>query len=218
MALSQFPQPHIQGGTGGHFSVLIQPGAGVIVTTAKQAPQKPLWDPALPTPDPNRKQAPFPFVPSRDAANIETAAWAPAADPLSRFSDFVFLAHKQACVNDVNCMKRLSFFVEDYVADETTLAIMNQAVWPGGGSQASFNRWPGKQFTISNEAEADAAKALIGTPNGASLGFMLLQHWAQYRGDLILSSTVFAADVPDDGMYHIGAPCLAWELNNVPSW
>lgn len=158
---------------------------------------------------------PLRIISDPDAAKTESTAGVPADQPLYRYSDFVFLAHQQACANDVNCMRKLNFVVHDYVTDDNTLNIMN-AARPGGNRFTPFAPRPGKAFSVTynDEDEANTAKALIGTPNGNSLTFMLLQHWDKYKGTQVTSSTVFAADDPNG----VGPPCLAWELLNVPNW
>ncbi|KAI4938950.1 uncharacterized protein J4E92_000231 [Alternaria infectoria] len=63
--------------------------------------------------------------------------------------------------------------------------------------ETELKRWPGTEIVVGsdNDAEAEAALALIGSPNGLGAGYFLLQHKRQLGGaNFIYKITIFRND------------------------
>ncbi|KAI4949427.1 hypothetical protein J4E91_005166 [Alternaria rosae] len=63
--------------------------------------------------------------------------------------------------------------------------------------ETELKRWPGTEIVVGsdNEAEAEAALALIGSPNGLGASYFLLQHKRQLGGaNFIHNITIFRND------------------------
>ncbi|CAN9220041.1 unnamed protein product [Alternaria sp. RS040] len=87
------------------------------------------------------------------------------------------------------------------INDETVDVIIPRALKAMGKTEVET--WPGTDLIVgaNGGAEAEAALALIGSPNGLGAGYFLLQHKRQLGGDnFIWKIKIFKGD-DDDGYY-----------------
>ncbi|KAK4958757.1 hypothetical protein LTR10_003553 [Elasticomyces elasticus] len=151
------------GPTGAIYANFMNPKAGLILCVNNYGPA---W---------KIKQA---------AAKVPPQVIGPAP-PLKQLSDILFFQWKMACAkhpdgNNVvsSPLTRLKYIFQRGIADAETIAVVDAITsLPGQNIIA----WPGRyySFTIDNEPTAlkkAIAHALLGTPQGASVAFMLLQH------------------------------------------
>jgi hypothetical protein len=82
-----------------------------------------------------------------------------------KLSDVYFLQW-QKLAGGSNKIKNLKYFIRKDVQNRDTLKIIDEAT----GNVAK--EWPGTTFSM----ESDEGKALLRTPNGVGLAYMLIQH------------------------------------------
>ena len=107
-------------------------------------------------------------------------------DPVQRLSDVMFLMHNKMCNGNTALLQKLEWVVHKYVTNDLSEDVMKEA-WNSVGKGAPFSQFacpefPGKTFHVdaADPAEAKAAKALMGCPNGVGVSYLLLQHEAAY--------------------------------------
>ena len=104
--------------------------------------------------------------------------------PLSQYSDVVFLAWLAAAGPSA---KNLRYIFRGPVADPSTLAIAQSALANRGKDLVA---WPGERLSM---AEADT-QAILGSPNGLGVGYLLAQHKDVLGVKVVESVTVFGAE------------------------
>ena len=137
------------------------------------------------------------WVSTGKGAIISTLSYAPKdpiANPaqggtstpiLRRWSDFAFLCWQHACQNDWHCMQGLEWVVQDSVRNQTSLRVSSSAVSNVGGTWSTA--FPGTYIGMDREE----GKAMLGTPNGWGVAWMLGQHVIPFGAKTAASVTVF---------------------------
>ncbi|KAK5677152.1 hypothetical protein LTS10_010341 [Elasticomyces elasticus] len=149
------------GPTGAIYANFMNPKAGLILCVNNYGPD---W---------KIKQA---------AAKVPPQVIGPAP-PMKQLSDILFFQWKIACAKHLiskfnSPINRLKYIYQRGIADADTIAVVDAITsLPDEGIIA----WPGKYYSFTRDNEPDDLKkaiahALLGTPQGASVAFMLLQH------------------------------------------
>ena len=123
----------------------------------------------------------------------------PQPDVLSRLSDIMFLAWQHACEEAATDVGSLAYVFRSHVTNDDTLAIASKAL-QGVDLQAA-RPWPGIDFDMGTEA----GKALLGSPNGVAVAWMLIDRQTTFPGKTVSKVTVYVDDVGDTSLlFHIG--------------
>lgn len=93
----------------------------------------------------------------------------------------------------------LRYIIRDNVVNDDTKGVIDQIF--NSKTNALYQPWPGKTFDIrkppseqgKSKTEGDNARALLGTPHGAGIAWMLADH-RDKLGDKSLKITVFTSD------------------------
>lgn len=93
-----------------------------------------------------------------------------AVVPLSQWSDVTFLQLQQ--LSTAAELQKLTFVFRISVANQVTKEIILHAV----GGPTKLQSWPGEDFGV----EENAGLAMLGTPNGLGIGWLLAQHKADF--------------------------------------
>ena len=115
------------------YNIYINPAIGVITIPYVQSPKQPYVKPGDPPPNPD-----LPL--------------------LTKLSDFVWLAYKQACGTDTQCLGRLEWVVHHQITHTVSKAVIQKVT----GMKKNYPGFPG----ISHETTKDKGRALVGCPNG----------------------------------------------------
>ena len=89
--------------------------------------------------------------------------------PVHHLSDFTFMVWEAACHGDQGRMKSLQWVIHDHITELVTQRVV-QAALEVTNQQKRF--WPGVSFSTSEQPGI----ALVGSPNGWGVAFMLSQH------------------------------------------
>ena len=131
----------------------------------------------------------------------------PRIVPLRQWSDVVFLEWQQLCVapSSKGDIKGLRYIFRLLISNPDSQALMSKALENVG---AKISQWPGQDFGRSTKA----FKALLGSPNGSGVAWLLINHKEQLGKKTVWKITVFrhegAAEDADPSM-------LLW-LEDVP--
>ncbi|KAL8769218.1 MAG: hypothetical protein Q9209_004719 [Squamulea sp. 1 TL-2023] len=121
------------------------------------------------------------YVPSHNAmvaryvespSNLLTSRQVPHGDipnlipPLHRLSDLSWYTYSQFSPNPVN----LRYIGHHFITNRDTLAVIDRLLQAVYGANAQNIPWPGLRFDMNN----DAAKALLATPNGVGIAYLML--------------------------------------------
>ncbi|KAF2644693.1 hypothetical protein P280DRAFT_546125 [Massarina eburnea CBS 473.64] len=92
------------------------------------------------------------------------------------WSDVAFLQYRTACVQYERMFKQpaadLKYILRQSIVNDDTCLLVGELFEK---SKQKLTRWPGVEFP----ADSVGGKILLGCPNGAGVGFMLVQHKAQ---------------------------------------
>lgn len=103
---------------------------------------------------------------------------------LQKVSDVVFLQWQAVAGN---YLPRINCIISYSITNRETPAAISRAL---GNSPYAY--WPGSTYTMDTEE----GQALLGTPNGAGVGFMLSRHKAQLGIKTVSSVSVFGHRCP----------------------
>jgi hypothetical protein len=101
--------------------------------------------------------------------------------PLRQYSDVVFLTWRMVAGDRV---KGLKYIMRHFIVNEQTIQVMEEVL---GRRGERLKPWPGVKIEFP---ERDAL-ALLGTPNGRGVGWMLIQHKRQLGLKTIRAVTIF---------------------------
>lgn len=101
--------------------------------------------------------------------------------PLKQYSDVVFLAWQHAAGNKVNGLR---YVIRHGIINAKTIAVTKHILELRG---AANQPWPGLKIPMSDRD----ALALMGTPNGQGVAWMLIQHKQQLGWKTISDVTIF---------------------------
>ena len=95
--------------------------------------------------------------------------------PLKRWSDVIFLNYQSLMVGrGKDAMHRLKYIFRMRVNNKKSVKIM-EGILGGGSLRESIKAWPGVYYGM----ETDDGRALLGTPNGLGVAWLLIQHKKQ---------------------------------------
>ena len=175
----------------GFYEIFVNPKAGVILIVLQFSPQQPVVPPPTYTPT-----ATITFT----SASSSTSMPAPNQPPVTRFSDFAYLCLLKACNNDEKCVKNIQWWLVDHVTNEVSNKMLRRVLRHAGYAAPSPRPWPGQAFDVNT---ADG-KALVGTPNGYGLLWMLGQHQLSVGAKTVDKAYVFANG--------LAQPCFAFHV------
>lgn len=113
------------------------------------------------------------------------APWKPLPD-LQHWADVAFIAYKEQCKLDSVLVTGLRYVFRCEIKNEETLKVI----------RAICDRFPGLPLTMNMmtfDASSAQGKALIATPNGAGVVWMLLRH-RQYLGKMLIKQVILMAN------------------------
>ena len=126
----------------------------------------------------------------------------PAQVP-QRLSDITFLAWQYFCQKQsppANVGSSLKYIIHRMVSNQSTQQIAASAAQK---AQSQLSAWPGTRLTPTSEP----GKAMIGSPNGYGVGFLLASHHAIFGTKTYASVTIFNDAYGDLGIvYALGSP------------
>ncbi len=114
--------------------------------------------------------------------------------PLERLSDVLFINWLHLAGPDPSRVAALKYVFRFNVKNPLTKAVI-KAIETRDNS--AIGAWPGRTFPLSEKAEGADAVALLGTPNGVAVAFLLSQHKAYFPQKTISSATVWTSENPD---------------------
>ena len=126
----------------------------------------------------------------------------PAAVP-QRLSDLIFLVWQNFCqaANPKVDVSSLKYIIHRMVSNPYTESIAEQAVQAVG---SSVRAWPG---TVLSDATQDPFKAIVGSPNGYGIGYLLASHHSIFGTKTYTDITVFNDAYSDLGiLFTLGSP------------
>ncbi|KAF2115781.1 hypothetical protein BDV96DRAFT_631684 [Lophiotrema nucula] len=99
--------------------------------------------------------------------------------PLSKaILGHAWLHWQQAARDASKPVTNLKYFVMAHITNDDTQAIIRRTLDAQTNVQdRALKPWPGAKFDVAGEA----ARALLGSPNGIAVGYMMLQHKAELR-------------------------------------
>jgi hypothetical protein len=125
--------------------------------------------------------------------------WSGILPKLCYWSDVVFLQWLQA-KSDYRRVRgksgsQLKYVLRDHIANTETRQIIDRVVIE---SNVEMMAWPGLEIS----AESTHGKALLGSPNGAGVGYLLAQHKRQLRHKIVDRINIFVDKVRPDLFAH----------------
>lgn len=107
-------------------------------------------------------------------------------EPPSRASDILFLAYQHLCSQVATCtMENLRYVLHDSIRNEGTRKAILSAF-----DITSFEQlggFPGKWA----KTDCDVGLGLLGTPNGAGMGFMVAEHMSTFKASRFYPRAVY---------------------------
>lgn len=125
--------------------------------------------------------ADFNYGPDVEGKNQRPPVTGSGVVPLKQLSDIWFLMWQHYQVTATK-MKNLNFIFRLKINNVNTDAIVQQAM-----KGATITTWPGTDFTM----DQDEGKALLATPHGAGVSWLLIQHKEQLGRKVVKKITVF---------------------------
>ncbi|KAF2243987.1 hypothetical protein BU26DRAFT_569871 [Trematosphaeria pertusa] len=126
---------------------------------------------------------------------------------LKAYSDITFLQWYGSHGSDNReAAQNIKFVFQTPIENADTKAIITQALFKAG---KELRPWPGVTFSM----HTDEGKALLGSPNGAGVAFMLIQHQQQLGRKTIARVTVFQ----DDGAKQPRPPSMVFHVTDAPT-
>lgn len=131
--------------------------------------------------------------------------------PLKHWSDVVYLNYEKICNDHNRSVRGLKHIFRQNIDNSTSHKIIELAM------QNKFNKsypapaWGDRCVFHSGE---DGANAILASPNGRGIAWMLLTHRAQLGMKRIKSIAVFEQDGVDSEKKY--GPTLYFELENIP--
>jgi hypothetical protein len=122
--------------------------------------------------------------------NFSPAYYSPEGPvtPLSKWSDVIFVIYdnlaRQAGVPTSN----LNMIIQYNIHNKDTETIVATAVQQSLGKP--LGRWPGITFLITS----DLGKAILGSPNGQGVGWLLAQHKSAFGSKTVSGVTAWRRD------------------------
>ncbi|RHZ60825.1 uncharacterized protein CDV56_108825 [Aspergillus thermomutatus] len=121
--------------------------------------------------------------------------------PLKQWSDVIFLLWERAAREANSNVQNLEHIFRSIVINGDTLAIMRRAI----GKPADFEGWgelrPMKEKGRTFRPGSDAYYALLYSPNGRGVGWLLIQHKAKLGLRTVSEITVFGGSDGEPVMY-----------------
>ena len=99
----------------------------------------------------------------------------PDPPPLSRLSDFTFLAWQAACNGNPSCVSKLNWIIHLLIVNMDSEEIAQDVT----GQQDNWPDWQHKQVY---EKDTKEYFSIIGSPNGLGIAFAIGQHSATALG------------------------------------
>ncbi|KAK5739689.1 hypothetical protein LTR17_005173 [Elasticomyces elasticus] len=185
------------GPTGARYANIINPKAGLIVCVGNYGPD---------------------WMIRQAAAEVPSRTIGPAP-PLSHLSDVLFFQWKFACAKrpyargkgptgHVTPIKLLDYIFQRSIADEETKRVVDIITSIPGHDIIA---WPGRYYSFTQDnqptdMEKSFAFALLGTPQGASAAFLLLQHSDDLGLKVPKGVRVFGTPLDRNMMFYLETP------------
>ncbi|KAF2648826.1 hypothetical protein K491DRAFT_611948 [Lophiostoma macrostomum CBS 122681] len=115
----------------------------------------------------------------------------PGFPRLRHWSDIAFL-HWQSITLQETHSTQLNHIIRSSIQNHQTLSIVNKVL--ERNNVETLPEWPGITFDINTEQ----AHALLGTPNGSGIAFLLFQHKQQLGHKTVEKVTMFYENNPSD--------------------
>lgn len=117
---------------------------------------------------------------------------------LKHWTDIVYLQwtdpRLQHLPNDLNCVIRMR------IGNDETLAMIERVLADYREEHRTPEYWVSDAQGLTWESETEAAKALLGTPNGNGVAWLLIQHKQQLGWKAVDSVTLFWGEVDREDM------------------
>lgn len=119
---------------------------------------------------------------------------------LARLSDVLFLEYQRTMAGMKQPMEKLKGIWRKGVMNPDTKAICIQIASNGKSTVDQIPEWPGKDFT----PRSDEFAALIASPNGVAVAYILLQHRQQLGTKTVTSARVWYEEFMLQILFYIG--------------
>jgi len=131
------------------------------------------------------------------AYKARVSGWHPSAalPLLQHWSDVAFLQWASV-QQDEQGIRGLKYILRENTQNKDTFAVIRHII--SGLPTMGNLLWPGVEF----DAKSDNGMALLGTPNGAGVAWMLAQHRAQLGHKVVDKVVLFRHPVVDDCGHH----------------
>ncbi|KAI6823358.1 hypothetical protein KC340_g11812 [Hortaea werneckii] len=131
---------------------------------------------------------------------------------LSKWSDVLYVVMRWQTGFGETRFENYRWCFRAMVKNLETKAVVKQAL---GGRLQNVRPWPGKSFRVSRDSEV--GKALLGSPNGSGVGFMIADRKADL-GRKVVSEIIIFDGVSGEGRKDEDIkPCLAMKIVDKPS-
>lgn len=122
------------------------------------------------------------FSPNYEGPRLDPPVTSPIV-PLKQWSDVAYLQYVDKASEASVPPSNLKYVFRIQIENEDTISIMTQAL-----EGAPLSPWPGTKVGMSD----DRGKALLSTPNGNGVAWLLAQHKAQLGVKIVTDVTMFA--------------------------
>ena len=127
--------------------------------------------------------------------------------PLKQFSDIVYLEWQhllQLSSPPPNKVPDLRYVFKLFISNDITNDLIKRAL---SNKKQKLTAWPGSSFS----PDSDEFKALLGSPNGGGIGWLLINHKVQLGLKTVSKITVFRHEGGDNDP----DPMMLFEIKDV---
>ncbi|RSM08727.1 hypothetical protein CEP52_004470 [Fusarium oligoseptatum] len=114
---------------------------------------------------------------------------------IKRWSDAAWMQWVRVCDTEDGDRGNIKYIIRSHITNKTTLSILFEALINKYGASPTIGKW-GDRFTIDVEANPGEFHAILGSPNGAGVGFILINHKEALGIKTVNKVEVFVPNVP----------------------
>ena len=142
---------------------------------------------------------------------------------LRQWSDIVWLEYRKQCLNQERRFSDLRFVFRVEAIAKGTLRVLNTILDPKGDIERGVTRpnvlparaqkWDHRRTFHEGQPQF---QAMVGSPNGAGVAWLLITHKAELGNKKIRSVTIFRSDKDEVNHAPVKGPSLLFELADAP--
>ena len=121
----------------------------------------------------------------------------------------MFLEYQDEAQKQGHDITKLQYVYRSVAQNKETKRVVKSILRSVGIESGRPHAWPGRNFGM----DTDEGKAILATPNGVGVAWLLFQHKEQFGRKTIKSVDVFLDNEPPPKEYK--GPCLRFNLEDV---